>query len=66
MNIAPTNSTKTNYIGSIFGWTRNNGGKRHRGLDLYAPEVTPVYAMYDGWDSDGCKSSDRNNLQAWR
>ena len=48
MNIAPTNSTKTNYIGSTFGWTRNNGSKRHRGLDLYAPEGTPVYTMYDG------------------
>lgn len=48
MNIAPTNSTKTNYIGSTFGCTRNNGSKRHRGLDLYAPEGTPVYAMYDG------------------
>lgn len=48
MNIAPTNSTKTNYIGSTFAWTRNNGSKRHGGLDLYAQEGTPVYAMYDG------------------
>lgn len=42
MNIAPTNSTKTNYIGSTFGWTRNNGSKRHKGLDLYAPKGTPM------------------------
>ena len=48
MIIAPTDSSKTNYIGSTFGYTRSGGTKEHKGLDLYAPEGTPVYAMYDG------------------
>ena len=48
MSIAPTGVDNTNYIGSTFGTTRNQGAKNHQGLDLYAPEGTPVYAMYDG------------------
>lgn len=48
MSIAPTGVNNTNYIGSTYGMTRYGGSKKHQGLDLYAPEGTPVYAMYDG------------------
>ena len=48
MSIAPTGRTVTNFRGSTFGFTRNNGAKEHNGLDLYAEEGTPIYASYDG------------------
>ena len=48
MSIAPTSEDATNYIGSTFGKTRNRGTKNHNGLDLYAPEGTPIFASYDG------------------
>lgn len=34
--------------GGTFGYVRNGGTKFHSGLDLYAEEGTPVYAMIDG------------------
>uniref|UniRef100_UPI004028AB21 M23 family metallopeptidase n=1 Tax=Candidatus Cryptobacteroides bacterium TaxID=3085639 RepID=UPI004028AB21 len=34
--------------GGTFGYVRNGGTKFHSGLDLYAEEGTPVYAMMDG------------------
>lgn len=48
MSIAPTGRTVTNFRGSTFGFTRNNGAKEHKGLDLYAEDGTPIYASYDG------------------
>ena len=34
--------------GGTFGYVRSGGTKFHSGLDLYAEEGTPVYAMIDG------------------
>lgn len=48
MSIAPTRKGLIDFKGSTFGRTRNNGTKRHDGLDLYAEEGTPIYASYDG------------------
>lgn len=55
MSVAPTDRDNTNYIGSTFGNTRYGGTKSHSGLDLYAPEGTPVYAICDGVISDNKK-----------
>ena len=68
MSIAPTGRDNTNYIGSTFGLTRDQGAKRHQGLDLYAPEGTPVYAMYDGVISTNKRfvtSQPNRNSKAW-
>lgn len=34
--------------GGTFGYVRNGGERFHNGLDLFAEEGTPVYAMIDG------------------
>lgn len=34
--------------GGTFGYVRSGGNKFHNGIDLYAEEGTPVYAMIDG------------------
>lgn len=34
--------------GGTFGYVRNGGERFHNGLDLFAKEGTPVYAMIDG------------------
>lgn len=39
--------------GGTFGYVRSDGKKFHSGLDLYAEEGTPVYAMIDGIISKG-------------
>ena len=67
MIIAPTSKWTTNYIGSTFGYTRYNGTKQHKGLDLYAPEGTPVYAMCDGVISSRNFVTDQPNrdTQQW-
>ena len=54
MSLAPSNTWSSNYKGATFGKTRTNG-KFHSGLDLYAPEGTPVYAICDGVISDNKK-----------
>lgn len=55
MILAPTDSAGKRVVAATFGDdVRYEGGrsKKHTGLDLYAPEGTPVYAMYDGKISD--------------
>ena len=44
--IAP--QTVSGIRGGMFGLTRNNGTKKHEGLDLKNPYGAPIYAMYDG------------------
>ncbi len=34
--------------GGTFGYVRSGGAQFHSGLDLFAEEGTPVYAMIDG------------------
>ncbi len=41
-------SGPNNLEGGTYGDTRNGGRKKHNGLDLYAEEGTPVFAMIDG------------------
>lgn len=68
MTVAPTSRGATNYIGSTYGWTRDGGTKFHNGLDLYAPEGTPVYAMYDGVISSKHRyvvEQPNRNTKAW-
>ena len=47
MSVAASNNYG-NYEGGTYGYTRNNHTKYHSGLDLFAPEGTPVFSMYDG------------------
>lgn len=34
--------------GARFGMVRNQGSRAHQGVDLYAPEGTPIFAVADG------------------
>jgi len=36
-------------VGSVYGDPRDGGGRRHEGIDIFAPRGTAVVASADGW-----------------
>lgn len=48
MDMRVAASKLSGYIGGTFGMVRTYGTQKHSGIDFYAEEGTPVYAMYSG------------------
>lgn len=44
----PVEPTAKQHIGSVFGDARDGGRRRHEGIDIFAPRLTPVVAASDG------------------
>lgn len=44
----PVAASAKQHIGSFFGDTRDGGGRRHEGIDIFASRYTPVVAAADG------------------
>lgn len=38
-------------VGSVWGDSRDNGARRHEGIDIFAPKLTPAIAAADGYIS---------------
>ena len=48
MRIQASGAGGWNIKGGTFGWTRDGGTTRHRGMDFACPVGTPVFATHDG------------------
>ena len=44
----PVSPAAKQHIGSVFGDARDGGRRKHEGIDIFAPRLTPVVAAADG------------------